>query len=122
MNLRSFLLWRRVAGPLYVGAVIERGGVAHVSQGGAADPVLDEDAFAEQTGLRLSYPARTAVRRLLQEDVLLLDVRDLFNAGDLQYSNGRLVLDATIKASIRAERMAAVQKAVQVVNKELEQA
>lgn len=118
MNLKSFLLWRRVVGPVYVGAVIERGGVAHVSQGGAGDPVLDEDSFAEQTGMRLSYPARTAVRRLLMEDVLLSDVRALVNAGVLSFANGTLQLLEQAH-DVPAQRLASIATAVALVNTEL---
>lgn len=102
---------------MYVGAVIERGGVAHISQGGPIDPVLDEDSFAEQTGMRLSYPARSAIRRLLMADVLLHDVRALVLSGALVHRDGVLRLDEG--ADLPAESMAAIAQAVAEVNREL---
>lgn len=96
-----------------IGALVH-GGVAHVHQGVALS-VLDEDEFFERTGLRLSWPARVCLRRLLQEDVLLQDLRTLFLEGALSFDGTGFELAAK-SAQIAPQRVERIARVVELVN------
>lgn len=98
-----------------VGALVH--GVAHVHQVVALS-VLDEDEFFERTGLRLSWPARVCLRRLLQEDVLLQDLRTLIHEGALMFDGEAFVL-ANESEHIAPQRLQRMARIIERVNREL---
>lgn len=100
------------SGGRFVGALVH--GVAHVYQG-VTPSVLDEDDFFERTGLRLSWPARVCLRRLLQEDVLLQDLRVLIHEGTLTF-DGAVFVMAGVSGQIAVQRLERIAQVIALVN------
>jgi hypothetical protein len=106
----------RVAGTQVIGAVVH-GGVAHIHQTSESS-LLDEDDFFAKTGLRMSWPARVCLGRLLHEDVLLGDLRVLINAGTLAFTNDRFELRGRSDL-LPAQRLEGIAQTVDRINPQL---
>jgi hypothetical protein len=105
-----------VAGTQVIGAVVH-GGVAHIHQTSESS-LLDEDDFFAKTGLRMSWPARVCLGRLLHEDVLLGDLRVLINAGTLAFTDGRFELRGRSDL-LPAQRLEGIAQTVDRINPQL---
>jgi hypothetical protein len=98
-----------------VGAIVN--GVAHIHQD-VGQSVLDEDGFFLKTGLRLSWPSRVCLQRLLQEDVLLHDIRALIQEGALVFAGNEFSI-GTHSSCIAAQRLAHITRVIDRVNPDL---
>lgn len=101
-----------------IGALVQEGGVAHVHQAVELSSILGEDSFFDATGLRLSWPARVGVVRLLQEDVLLQDLRELFHAGELSFYGNEFSL-SEYSQHVSEQKLQRIADAVARVNEGL---
>ncbi len=101
-----------------IGAVVKEGGVAHVHQSVELSSILGEEEFFDKTGLRLSWPARVGVMRLLQEDVLLQDLRALFHVGELEFVGDSFAI-AEVSAHVSEQKLQRIADAVARANEAL---